>query len=48
MTQTVEEKHPGTKLFGKFPLSDTLIIAAFPVMAYALVFTYKLGRSCIA
>lgn len=43
MTQTVEEKHPGTRLFGKIPLSDALIIAAFTVVAYALVFIYKLG-----
>jgi hypothetical protein len=42
MTQTVEEKHPGTRLFGKIPLSDAFIIAAFTVVAYALVFIYKL------
>lgn len=43
MSQETKEKESSVSLFGQIPLTDKFIIAAFPVMAYALVYTYKLG-----
>ena len=43
MARETKEQDSGIRLFDRIPLTDKFIIAAFPVMAYALVFTYKLG-----
>lgn len=43
MSQETKEKESSVSVFGQIPLTDKFIIAAFPVMVYALVYTYKRG-----
>ncbi len=43
MVDSDSEKDNKLKLFGKFPLSDALLLASIPVFAYSIVFFFNWG-----
>lgn len=43
MAQQAKDENSQIRLFDRMPLSDRFLVAALPVVAYALVFIYKVG-----